>query len=349
MSWLLNRVSLLVFAGAILIGVLYEVSRSFVVYTGEAYVTTDVVILAPQVAGFLAEIKVRRDQGVQKGDLLFTLDPTLYQLTLDAKTAALREAQANKKRAVSAVAEAWAEVTSAQADVATEQENTVRFRKIFEQGDISTAAMDAQTDKLSTAKADLNEMRAGWRLAQDEEQVATEKIEAAKREVAIAQYRLNQTKIHAPTSGRIAPYNVGVGDYLAIGDEVLAVIDDTAWQVVANLWESDLNQLEPGAPVLFTLSTEGWTFHQGSVDSLSPAVALTDEKPGVIPYVDPDTNWIRLPKRFPVRIDVGDLPDRRRLFMNSDVDLFLIRSSGLARLLGLPWEPVHEETVENGE
>ncbi|WP_155138998.1 biotin/lipoyl-binding protein [Roseibium sp. RKSG952] len=345
MSWLLNRVTLIVFFGAILIFALIEGSRSVIVYSGDAYVTTDVVTLAPQVPGVLAEIKVRRDQKVQKGDLLFTLDPTLFQLTLDAKNAELKQAQAAQQRAGAAIAEVQADISAAQSMVAQQQQQMDRFSKLVESGDVSTAAMDAQTERLAAATAQLSKVRAALKLAQDTQKEQVAAVEAARRAVAIAEYDLKQTRVFAPTSGMIAPYVATIGDYFARGENVLAVIDDTRWQIVANLYERDLAGLTAGTPVVFTLSTEGWRFHTGSVDSLSSAIALSSVEPRVVPYVNPQTDWVRLPKRFPVRIDMGDLPQRQRVFMGSDVDLFVVRAHWLARFLGLSRKPVAADDV----
>jgi membrane fusion protein, multidrug efflux system len=43
----------------------------------------------------------------------------------------------------------------------------------------------------------------------------------------------------------------------------------------------------------------------------------------VVPYVSPTTDWIRLPRRFPVEIDLGDLPKRERLYLGADARVLI--------------------------
>jgi len=64
-------------------------------WTRNARVRADVVIVAPDVSGYVADIRVRNDQLVNKGDLLFVVDPERYRIALaDAEaTVATRSAQ----------------------------------------------------------------------------------------------------------------------------------------------------------------------------------------------------------------------------------------------------------------
>lgn len=51
-------------------------------WTRDARVEADVVTIAPDVSGFVQEIRVHDDQFVHRGDVLFVLDPARYQLAL---------------------------------------------------------------------------------------------------------------------------------------------------------------------------------------------------------------------------------------------------------------------------
>jgi multidrug resistance efflux pump len=64
-------------------------------WTRDARVTADVVTVAPDVSGYVADVRVRNDQFVHKGDLLFVIDQDRYRLALaDAEaTLAARHAQ----------------------------------------------------------------------------------------------------------------------------------------------------------------------------------------------------------------------------------------------------------------
>src|SRR5258708_14560676 len=64
-------------------------------WTRDARVRANVVTVAPDVSGYVDDIRVRNDQFVHKGDLLFVIDQDRYRLALaDAEAApAVKHAQ----------------------------------------------------------------------------------------------------------------------------------------------------------------------------------------------------------------------------------------------------------------
>jgi RND family efflux transporter MFP subunit len=66
-------------------------------WTRDARVTADVVTIAPDVSGYVAEVKVRNNQFVQKGDILFAIDKDRYRLALADAEATLAARLAQKQ------------------------------------------------------------------------------------------------------------------------------------------------------------------------------------------------------------------------------------------------------------
>ena len=64
------------------------------VSTDDAYLTSDIVQITPQVAGSLVELPARENQHVKKGDLLARLDDATFQAELEQAKANLASAQA---------------------------------------------------------------------------------------------------------------------------------------------------------------------------------------------------------------------------------------------------------------
>jgi membrane fusion protein, multidrug efflux system len=128
--------------------------------------------------------------------------------------------------------------------------------------------------------------------------------------VARAQYDLDRTVLVAPVSGRIAPLLVQAGDYLNSGHPIIAIVSDQNWRLVVNLPERILHGLKVGQPVWCYIGSDPWKIHRGEVRSIAPGVARSVNAAGILPYVDLNTDWIRLARRFPVEIDLGDLPQR---------------------------------------
>ncbi len=78
------RVLLTLFVGisAIILGWSTVNYYFFSPWTRDARVTVDVVTIAPDVSGYVDEVKVRNNQFVQKGDILFVIDQARYRLAL---------------------------------------------------------------------------------------------------------------------------------------------------------------------------------------------------------------------------------------------------------------------------
>jgi multidrug efflux system membrane fusion protein len=138
-----------------------------------------------------------------------------------------------------------------------------------------------------------------------------------------AEYQRDQTEVVAPISGYVAPFSTRVGDFIDVGQDVLAVVDDSAWRIVANLNERHVAMLQSGHKVWFRLGSDPLRFRQGEETAISRAVLREDTGSSVIPYISPDSGWIRLPRRFPVEIRMLDIVETPPLFMGSDADVFV--------------------------
>jgi multidrug resistance efflux pump len=66
-------------------------------WTRDARVTADVVTVAPDVSGYVDEVRVRNDQFVRKGDILFVIDQARYRLALADAEATLAARLAQKQ------------------------------------------------------------------------------------------------------------------------------------------------------------------------------------------------------------------------------------------------------------
>ncbi len=79
----------------VLICVTYWISTYFMAYTDDAFVTTDLVRITPQVSGHIVELPIEDNQFLHKGDLLLALDPQPFQLQVDRHQAELDASRPN--------------------------------------------------------------------------------------------------------------------------------------------------------------------------------------------------------------------------------------------------------------
>jgi membrane fusion protein (multidrug efflux system) len=154
--------------------------------------------ILPQIDGYIRRVCFTEGARVEKGDLLFEIDPEQY---LAAKN--LRHSE---------VASAKAKVTVAQAEVERAERYYKRLVAADERGVTATERDTAETS-LASAKASLN--------------AAVAAVGQAEASAAIADFNLRHTKVYSPMSGRIGKAFHHVGDYVSPSKSALARVVQT--------------------------------------------------------------------------------------------------------------------------
>lgn len=301
----------------------YEASVRFFAYTPDAYVMSDIVVVSSEIEGPVSQLAVQNNQPVAAGQLLFEIEKTPYQLKVQQTQAAVDQAVADLELAKDEVKAAQAGVSSAQAVLTNAQAQLGRVKSLSSEGFSPEATLDLATRDFATANANVLTAQASLAVANRRVAVSGATIAAAQADLSRAQYEFSKATVAAPEPGRIAPFTVRQGDYLKTGTEVLAVITDRRPRVVANLPERHLARLRLGQLVWLTLGSQPWVIHAGRVSGVSAAVARSLDNPQVLPYVAPTTDWVRLPRRFPVEITVDDWPAAAGLFNGADARVLI--------------------------
>src|SRR5271169_5825050 len=146
--------ALLIGLGATWYGQQWWTVGRFIESTDDAYVGGDVTVIAPKVAGFIAEVAVSDNQAVHAGDLLIKLDDRDYRAAfakavaaVAAQEAALANLAATRRRQDATIAEAKAEIAAADAEAARTQFDVARYRQL-------ASDQYASTQRLQQADAD---------------------------------------------------------------------------------------------------------------------------------------------------------------------------------------------------
>jgi membrane fusion protein, multidrug efflux system len=147
---------------------------------------------------------------------------------------------------------------------------------------------------------------------------AEAKLAAAKRELAQAELDLRFCDIVAKIDGVVTRRNVNPGDYVQVGQNLMAIRSLREIWVEANFKETQLRYLRIGQPAdlyvdmygsrhVFKGRVSGFTMGTGSTLALLPAENATG-------------NFVKVVQRLPVRIDVeGYNPDKDTLFIGTSV------------------------------
>ncbi len=147
---------------------------------------------------------------------------------------------------------------------------------------------------------------------------------AAAAQLRAALLGKQRTTLVAPTSGYVAKRNVQLGQRVAAGTPLLAIIPlDEVW-VDANFKETQLRKLRLGQPVVLHSELYGKdvTFH-GTLESLGLG---TGSAFSLLPAQNASGNWIKIVQRIPTRIaldpkQLAAHPLRLGMSMSVDVDV----------------------------
>jgi multidrug resistance efflux pump len=166
--------------------------------------TTDGVVNADikaQVSGYLLKQDYTEGSFVQKGQLLFEIDPRPFQSVVDQDEGQL--AQANGQ-----LAQAKAQLTQAEAQLAVTEANQVRtqldedrYVPLLKQQAITQQDMDNARQNNVAAKAQIQAAKAQIETARAQIQAANAAVQAATATVETAKLNLGFTRLTAPIDG----------------------------------------------------------------------------------------------------------------------------------------------------
>lgn len=287
--------------------------------TEDAYVNGHLVQITAQQHGTVLQILADDTQHVQAGQLLLVLDDSDAQIALAKARANLVRAVRTNTQQQSGVNAAAAQTAAQQADVkraqvalAKARAELTRREKLQGTGAISTEELGTVRAQYQAAQAQFNAAQAASRAARAQEQVQRDALGkvndvAQQPEVmaAAAQFKeawlaVQRTKIYAPASGQIARRHVQLGQKIAAGTPLMAVVPlDNVW-VDANFKETQISRLKMGQPVQLTSDLYGETVRfNGTIQGIS---AGTGSAFSVLPAQNATGNWIKVVQRVPVRI-----------------------------------------------
>jgi membrane fusion protein (multidrug efflux system) len=122
----------------------------------------------------------------------------------------------------------------------------------------------------------------------------------AEAKLAQAELDLTWTIVQAPQDGWITKRSVELGDYLSVGQEILALVSPQIW-ITANFKENQLVQVRPGQPVRIAIDMYPDLRLRGHVDSIQLG---SGSKFSTFPPENATGNFIKIVQRIPVKIDI---------------------------------------------
>jgi multidrug resistance efflux pump len=280
--------------------------------TDNAYVRGYVTTLSPQVAGYVVEVPVRDYEAVTKGQLLARIDDRIYrqklaqaEAALATQKAALDNSRQQENAAKARIASSEAAVDSADADLQQAQSQADRQDSLIRSGVVTTSAQEVAHAALDRAHAAMAQARAAVEVSRQDLQtiiVNRGSLEAAvanaQASVELAKIDLSNTEIRAPREGKLGEVGVRVGQYVAAGTQLMAVVPPNVW-IIANFKETQLAGMAVGQPVEVTVDALNRRVLKGRVERFSPA---TGSEFSVIKADNASGNFVKIAQRVGVRV-----------------------------------------------
>ncbi|BAL23842.1 efflux RND transporter periplasmic adaptor subunit [Azoarcus sp. KH32C] len=352
---LLLALSGLFAATGIAYGTYWALFARHVEKTDDAYVAGNVVQITPRTAGTVLAIHADDTDFVRSGESLVELDQADAKLALDHAQAQLAQT-VREVRTLFATSNALSATTRLrEADVAKARDDLARRQALAGSGAVSGEEIEHARTALAAATAALaasQEQYASNHALIDNATVEQHpRVLAAAAQVREAWLAYERTEIPAPVSGYVAKRAVQVGQRIAPGAPLMAVIPlDQVW-VDANFKEGQLQRMRIGQPV--TLTSDVYGSHIEYHGKVAGLAAGTGSAFALLPAQNATGNWIKVVQRVPVRIaldpaELGEHPLRVGLSMQVDVDVHDQSGKQLAEG-GARQEPIARTEVFSGE
>ena len=287
---------------------LYWLSSYFAAYTDDAYLITDILRVTPRVDGHVQSVHVVDNQHVAQGELLAVIDPTPFLLQVKNAAAELDQAKARLELQQSSLVSAKAMLDETASSLHLASVTVQRYRDLMQRKAIARQDYDEKVDAYNEAadrhkqaQATVDEAAKGVKAKQMD-------IAALQAGLELAQYNADHTRLYAPVAGYVTALDIKPGDYAKVGQAIMAVVSDADWRIMANYREQFVRHIREGQNVVVHLDSHPWRLFEGVVQGVARGVSRDPAPEKLLPYVEPKTNWIRLSRRFPVRIHFKERP-----------------------------------------
>jgi len=306
------------------VGTAYYLAEEPYVSTDDAFVRAAKESINARVAGQVVEIAVKDNQHVQRGQLLFRIDPEPYQIAIDQAEARLGSARLQIDELKANYRQQLAELQSASDSADFDQREYARRKALVTDGWTPREVFD---------KADTDLKVARQHVVSIEHQIANvvaalngdpnidvdrhPTVRAAKAELDRAQLDLSYATVVAPDDGIVTRVDdLQAGDFVNPGAAVFSLLSSRRIWIEANFRETGLTHMRPGQEAAIDVDAFPDRTFKAHVVSMSPG---TGSDFAVLPPENATGNWVKVVQRLPVRLELDEIDPNRPLFSGISV------------------------------
>ncbi len=269
--------------------------------TRDAYIGANIIYVAARVTGQVSKVSVVENQQVNAGDLLFSIDQTQFKAAVDQAQANMDSAMQQANAFSRQITAAQAAVDSSQSFFETAQNNLERAKALFSNGDLAQASLDQTTSEFAQASARLTTSQAELAALQSGLEARQDAVLSSQAQLEIAKADLAWTKVTAAADGWIANLTLRPGSSVSANIPQFSIVEASDWWIDANFKETALHRIRPGQSVRVQIDMLPSAKLTGRVASIGRGSGDTFS---LLPSENASGNWVKVTRRFPVRIEL---------------------------------------------
>lgn len=335
------RFGLIGLGAAVLIagGLEYWLSGGRYVTTDDAYVQANVLNVSTDVSGLVDQVLVHEGQRVTRGQVLFRLDPTQFQLAVDQAQANLAQTVLQLKSLQADYVTAERQIAAQQSQVDADQATYQRYAALVAHNGVTRQQYDDARYKLAADQASVGARQAEATAAlarlggnADTPVESMPAYKQAEARLGDAERDYHHSIVRASFNGVVTQVDkLQPGQYLAAGTPAFGLVDTQDMWIAAEPKEDDLTYARAGEPA--TISIDAYPGHvwHGVLQSEAPA---TDQEFAVLPAQNSSGNWVKVVQRVPLRVAIQSGPNDPPLSagMSAEVSIDTHHTRSLADL-----------------
>lgn len=307
--------------------------------TENAYVKAHIIVVNSEVSGQVAQVYVRDNQPVEKGQLLFKIDAVPYETALARANAQLANARTDVETLRAEYRVAQAEAQEAEERIGFLQLQLDRQRRLREKGMVREDAFDEARHNLAAARAHVvalkeRSARALTGLSGNPELPVERhpRVIEAQTARAAAALDLAKTSVHAPAAGTVSNMRLQAGEFLGRGVAAFSLIQSGDLWIEANFKETQLTDLRVGQKAQVIADAYPAVEWGARVATIAPA---TGAEFALLPPQNATGNWVKVVQRVPVLLAIEpEGGDKNRPALRAGMTVGVRIDSGHSR--GLP-------------
>lgn len=288
--------------------------------TDNAQIETNTLPVVSRVSGYVDSIAILDFGDTELGQLLLKIDDSEYKLAvkqaeadLSSALADLSSAQSNlvNSNANSNVVKANSDVQKSRLDKA--KTDLQRDEELFKAEAITKKQIEDSRANLEITLKQLDANNQQIILANSQSSTSNALIQKAKAAVELREALLDQaklklayTKIYSSINGKIGKRNLELGQFIQAGQNLMTVVNNDIFWVVANFKETQVEKLKVGQNVTITIDGYSDKNIRGKVESLSEA---TGARFSLLPPDNSSGNFVKVTQRIPVKISIDNIKD----------------------------------------